>query len=287
MNKKQLQILSSCMLIFLVLSACSLTSLGAKTSPGLSNVPKNIKVPASTAAAKVATAIGPTATQMSAAQPSAISPNNGCANAYFPHPTGASWSYASSGGERGNYTYQESVTAQSAAGFTTQDSASTGVSFSFEWKCQNGNLAALDAGAGSFSMTASAIKMTSDSVTADGYNIPASYAPGSSWAENITVNGTVSNGAGKTEKSQIVSHLTCTSAGTDSISVPAGNFNTVKANCTRQVIVSAIVQGNPVQLAANTETITFWYAKGVGFVKSVATGGTNNETVVLTAYKIK
>ena len=54
---------------------------------------------------------------------------------------------------------------------------------------------------------------------------------------------------------------------------------------TRQVVVSSLVGGNAIQLASNTENITYWFAKGVGYVKSVATGGNNNETVVLTEYK--
>ncbi len=279
MIKNTFRIIVSGILIFFVISACAMSGLVSQAGT---------EAPTAVAAAStVEAAIGPTATAMSAAAPTAITPNDVCANAYYPHPTGATWSYSSSGGELGAYTYTRSVTAQSPNGFTTQYAASNGVSFSFQWKCQDGNLAALDAGAGSFTMTTTTIKMTSDSVTADGYNIPASFAVGSTWAENVTVNGTVANNAGKTVKSQVESHLKCASAGTESIAVPAGKFETVKASCTRQVIVSDILQGKNVQLAANTENIVYWYAKGVGYVQSVATGGNNNETVVLTSYKLK
>ncbi len=287
MCKKQLHIVTRGLLVFFLMSACSITSLISNVSPGGPGTPSVLTGAETEVAGTVVAAVGPTATEMSATKPTAITPNNICTNAYYPHSTGSDWSYSSSGGELGNYTYQRTVTAQSASGFTTQFSASNGVKFSFDWRCQDGNLAALDAGAGSFTMTTTQIKMTSDSVTADGYDIPASFDPGKSWAENVTVDGSVSNNTGKTVKSQVVSHLTCASAGTDSISVPAGKFDTVKANCTRQVIVSSLAQGKSVQLAANTENIIYWYAKGVGYVKSVATGGSNNETVVLTDYKIK
>ena len=53
------------------------------------------------------------------------------------------------------------------------------------------------------------------------------------------------------------------------------------------VVVSGIVQGKMTEINSNTEDLTLFFAKDVGFVKSVATGGTDNETVVLTEYKLK
>ena len=104
------------------------------------------------------------------AQPPASSPSastgstaasGGCTNAYYPVPSGASWSYASNGGNLGAYTYAVTVTAASDTGFTTSEQYSSGVNYIFKWNCQDGNLAALDAGSNSFSMTTSKVKMTS------------------------------------------------------------------------------------------------------------------------------
>jgi hypothetical protein len=219
-------------------------------------------------------------------QPVSASASGGCSNAYYPIPSGASWSYASTGGNLGPYTYTETVTPTSDTGFTTSYQFSTGVNPSIKWSCQSGNLAALDAGAGSLSFTAMTATMTSETTTANGYTIPASFSKGNAWSQNVTATGTVTSN-GRQVTSQISDQISCTAAGADTITVPAGTFDTAKATCTKNVVVSAIVQGKTMQLGASKENTTSWYAKGVGFVKSVATGGNNNETIVLTADKIQ
>jgi hypothetical protein len=48
-----------------------------------------------------------------------------------------------------------------------------------------------------------------------------------------------------------------------------------------------MVNNKSTLLGSNTENITYWYAKDVGLIQSIATGGSNNETVVLTQYTLK
>jgi len=177
------------------------------------------------------------------------------------------------------------IFAVSDTGFSTSYLFSNGVNSTIQWNCQNGNLAALDAGAESFSMSTSKIKMDSTSINETGYNIPASFDTGQTWSENVTVNATVTVSATRSVNSQISNQVTCSAGGTDTITVPAGTFDTVKAVCSKTMVVSAIMQGKTVPINTNHDNITSWYAKGVGFVKSVATGGSNNETVVLIQYK--
>ena len=213
--------------------------------------------------------------------------SGGCTNAYYPVSSGATWSYSSSGNSLGSYTYTQTVSAISDNEFTTDYQFSTGVKTAFKWNCQDGNLAALDAGNNSFNMTTSSVTMTSDSITADGYNIPASFDIGNTWSEKVTVIGTVtSNSTAKTVTSQIVTQISCSVAGTDKITVPAGTYDTVKATCNKSVGVSAIVQGTPMpEGVPATASITYWYAKGVGVVQSVSTSSNNGtETIVLTQY---
>jgi hypothetical protein len=220
-------------------------------------------------------------------QPASPTGSGNCANAYFPVTTGTSWSFASSGGNRGSYTYTRTITAASDNGFTTNDQYSTGVNATYKWNCQNGNLAALDAGAQSFDMTTLHGKLTSNSIVSEGYNIPATFDSGKTWNEKVTILGTMVYNNTKSVATQIVNQTSCTTGSADSVSVPAGKFDAITANCSKNLIVSATVLGKSVQLAANHENITLWYAKGVGIVKSAATGGANNETVVLTQYKVQ
>ena len=222
-------------------------------------------------------------------QPVNASSGGGCSNAYFPTSIGTNWSYSSSGSPLGDYTYTWKVTDLSDKGFSTDDQYSTGVNATIKWNCQNGNLAALNGGSNSLTLSTSKVKMTSDSVTAQGYNIPANFDTGASWSEKVSVDGTVATSATKTVKTQIVTNLNCSTAGTDSITVPAGKFDTVKVSCSQTVSVSALLQGTPVPAGAPvTVNITNWYAKGVGLVQSIRNGGTiGTETIVLTQYKVK
>jgi hypothetical protein len=209
-----------------------------------------------------------------------------CTNAYYPNAVGDNWTFSSTGSGIGSYTYTEAVTKSGDAGFTTSYQFSTGVNSTIDWNCKDGNLSALDAGAASFSMSTSKVQMTSNSATADGYNIPATFAPGETWSEDVTVDGTVTeNGTTKSIDSQITNNLSCTGDDSESVTVPAGTFTTAKATCTKKVVISYTVSGKTQQVGSNQETIDYWYAKGVGFVKSVASGGSDNETIVLTQYK--
>ncbi|HVP20317.1 MAG TPA: hypothetical protein VMS73_00495 [Anaerolineaceae bacterium] len=282
MKASRLQFATSFILIFLTLAACSPATTSAPTASGGSSAP----LPAT---AIVPTSALPTATIPLAALPTAaatLAATGGCTNAYYPVLSGASWSYASTGGNRGDYTYTRTMPTVGDTGFTTSDQYSTGVNWIAKWTCQDGNLAALDAGPTSAIMTVSSYTLTSNSVTAKGYNIPASFDTGRTWIEDVTIDGTVQNSAGKTVNSQITSALNCSASGANTITVPAGKFDTVMATCVKKVVVSALIQAKITPLATNQETIIYYYAKGVGYVKSVATGGSNNETIVLTGYKI-
>jgi hypothetical protein len=268
MNQRRIHLAACGIMLFFVIAACSLSS---KSTPSATS--------ASTPAMSVPTS-APTA-------PKGLSTSGGCANAYYPVLSGATWTYSSTGGGTGDYTYSRKVILVSDKGFSTSYLFSTGVNSTIAWTCQDGNLAALDTGVDSFSMTTLKIKMTSNSVTADGYFIPASFSSGNPWAEKLTIDGTVvETGTTKSMDSQIITQFTCSDGGADKITVPAGKFDAEKATCTKNTVLSYTMNGKSMQLGANQENITYWYAKGVGFIQSVATGGSNNETVVLVKYKI-
>jgi hypothetical protein len=275
MNQRRNHLAVCGIMLFFVIAACSLSS---KSTPSAANTP----IPAESTSAPTMSA--PTTAPATTAP---LSASGGCANPYYPVVSGANWTYSSTGGGNGDYTYSRKLILVSDKGFSTSYLYSTGVNSTIAWTCQDGNLAALDTGVDSFNMTTSKIKMTSNSVTADGYFIPASFSSGNPWAEKLTIAGTVvETGATKSIDAQITVQFNCSDAGAEKITVPAGKFDTEKATCTKNTIVSAIVNGKTMQLAANQENINYWYAKGVGFVQSVATGGSNNETVVLLKYKI-
>ena len=261
MNSRRNQLILSSLLLFAVLAACSTSPAGSSNgSTG-----------------------GPAAATSTSAR-------GECTNDYFPVSSGTAWSYSSTGGVLGDYTYGWTVADVSDTGFTTNDQSSlgTGTTSSVKWNCQGGNLAALDSGANSLSLSTSKVSMTTTSVTAEGFNIPASFKSGNTWSEKVTVNDTVQS-SGRSLDSRIESKVDCSAAGSESVSVPAGTFDAVKVTCTETVAVSELVHATPVPAGVpSTLDITNWYAKGVGLVKSVrasSAGGT--ATIVLTQYKVQ
>jgi hypothetical protein len=267
MNPRRSQLIVGSLLLIFVVAACSFSTAS--------------KPAANTGAPAAAT--NPPATNPPA--------SGGCTNAYFPTTSGSNWSYSSRGSVLGDYTFTRTEADVSDSAFTMNDLTSLGggTSSSVKWNCQNGNLAALDSGAASLSVSTSNVKITSTSVTADGYNVPNTFVAGTTWAEKVTVIGAVQSGT-RSLNSQIVSNLNCSAAGSESITVAAGKFDTVKASCTETIGVSELVKATPVPAGAPSNLdITNWYAKGVGLVKSVRVNNTtgNTTTVELTQYKIQ
>ena len=285
MSLRRLSLTISSILLIVVLFACapSPTSAPSGSTSSPATLTENTVVatqPVSTTTVAENTAVPPT-------QPVNTAASGGCTNAYFPVTSGNNWSYSSSGNVLGAYTYTWTVTDVSDTGFTTSNQYSSGVNATIKWNCQNGNLAELDAGSNSLSMSTSKVKMTTDSVTGEGYNIPADFSTGATWSESVTANETVISGT-KTINSQIVILTNCSAAGADSITTTAGTFNTVKATCNQTVTVSALLQGTPMPATPVMVSVTDWYAKGVGLVKSVRTSAASGtETIVLTQYKIQ
>ncbi len=271
MKSNRFHLTISGILLVVVVAACSLSPASSTTGN---------------------TAVPPVSAATVTSQPVSASGSGGCANAYFPVSSGNNWSYSSTGSVLGAYTYTWTITDLSNTGFTTNDQSSlgTGTTAIIKWKCQDGKIAALDAGASSLSLSTSKYTMTSNTITAEGYNIPSTFHTGDTWSETVTVNGTVVTST-RSMDSQIVSKVDCSAVGTDSVTVPAGTFNNAaKVTCTNTVAVSVLLKGTPVPAEApKTVNINDWYAKGVGLVKSVkvngATGGT--ETIVLTQYKVQ
>ena len=281
MYSRRFDVIVSSLLLLALLAACGSLPAGSSSKSAAPNQP------ASAAAATNPPLIAATATTPPV---SASAGNGNCTNAYYPVSSGSNWSYSSSGGTLGSYTYTTMVSAMSNTGFTTsnQSSLGTGGTSDVKWTCKDGKLAAFDAGSNSLTMSTSKMKVTSTSITADGYNIPNNFTVGTTWSEKVTINDTVQSGA-RSVDSRIESTVDCSAAGAESVTVPAGTFDAVKVTCTDTVAVSELMQATAIPAGApTTVNVTDWYAKGVGLVKSVrasTAGGT--DTTVLTQYKIQ
>jgi len=197
---------------------------------------------------------------------------------------GATWNYSFSGATPGDFT--RSVTAVTTDGFTDQDVFTSGITRTGEWKCDHGALIALQPDGGS-SGTVQANNVTASFKTTDmnGITFPATTNIGDTWTQKFTLEGTESiNGLEIPAKNETA--LSCTVGNTESVTVPAGTFDTIRMDCKTDINITVTVNGVTVPTSIST-TSTMWYASGVGLVKSDnAITGTENNTIELTAYTI-
>jgi len=209
-----------------------------------------------------------------------------CNNPLYPVVVGATWTYAISGPP--DSTQVRTIQELRSDGFTDHDEFSGGISRTGEWSCQDGSLTALDP-VGSSGATASV--MTSGMMAAfqttssDGITLPAVVTEGTSWSQNITLEGmqTIND-------VEVASKLTfsndCTGAGEETVTVAAGTFTARRVDCISSFVITITMNGMEIPTATNATT-TIWYVEGVGMVKNVSNLSDGiTASVELTEYNI-
>lgn len=84
--------------------------------------------------------------------------------------------------------------------------------------------------------------------------------------------------AGQNIGGEVRVETTCRAADFETVSVPAGTFEALRADCTESVSVKASAMGIGMAEAPITSQYSEWYAAGVGLVKRTEQSG---ETVLL------
>lgn len=206
-----------------------------------------------------------------------------CDNPYMPVILGATWNYSINGPVPD--TYVHSILSIEADGFSEQDVFGTGVTRQGQWKCENGNLVALNpTGGGSASVNAEGTSVDFQTTALEGVTLPASLNPGDSWSQSLTLEGTQTiNGESFPVSNQVTQ--ACTAVGNESVTVPAGTFDAMRVDCKVDMNITIDMSGSPftTPIALNN---TNWYALKVGLVKTVSTGSGLDSTTELTSYLI-
>ncbi len=206
-----------------------------------------------------------------------------CDNPYMPVIVGATWNYNLTGPSPD--TYIHSILSVEADGFTEQDVFGNGVTRQGQWKCENGNLIALNpSGGGSASVTAEGTSTDFQTTALEGVTMPASLNPGDSWTQSLTLEGTQTVNSDTFPVSNQVTQ-SCTAVGVESVTVPAGTFDAMRVDCQINMNITIDIAGSPftTPIALNN---TNWYVLKVGLVKTVSTGSGLDSTVELTSYLI-
>ncbi len=196
-----------------------------------------------------------------------------CANALLPVKTGATWTYANDAGTANAGTFTATISSVRPDGFTVATKFDDSSSIDQQWSCTSDGLVAESLGAGqnALSLSAAGIDAKLDTATPTGVTLPANVQQGDQWPYALQLTGSVSQGSLKADLSGTIS-TAMQAVGTESVTVPAGTFdNAVKVQAATTIKAQAGFGAisMPVDAVLNS---TFWFAPGVGWIKSTTTG---------------
>lgn len=208
----------------------------------------------------------------------------GCTNPYLPAIVGAAWTYQLTGPVPDTYTH--TILSADEDSFIEQDAFASGVTRQGEWKCEDGALIALNpTGGNTANVSVEGVQTDFKTTALEGVTLPAAINPGDTWSQSLTLEGTQTiNGTVFPARNQV--SVTCTAAGTEAVTVPAGTFDALRVDCTTQMNLAMTMNGSDITSAINLATSN-WYALNVGLVKSTTTGSGLDSVIELTAYRLQ
>lgn len=211
-----------------------------------------------------------------------------CTNVYYPVRQGATWTYKSTGGPAGEYSFMDTITSARENGFTLTTQIGD-LTRTQEWTCNADGLAALQLGGAPAAMLNSQnIQLNLDISNATGVTFPSQINPGDEWQQTMNVTGNVTmmnQEADATGNAQ----MNFSAMGNESVTVPAGTFDALKVAVDVRLNVDATYEGITLPVSFSGE-YTYWFAPGVGWVKSSGTGNvlgsSFTDTTELQSYSI-
>lgn len=211
-----------------------------------------------------------------------------CANTYYPVREGATWTYKSTGGPAGEYSFTDTIPSIHENGFTLSTQIGD-LTRTQEWTCSAEGLAALQLGGAPAAMlNAQGIQMNLNVTNGNGVTFPSQINAGDQWQQNpnFTGNVTMMNEEAEAEGN---AQMNFNAVGMESVTVPAGTFNALRVEADVTLNINASYEGItlPVTFSGN---YTYWFAAGVGWVKATGTGNalgfSFNETTDLQSYNV-
>lgn len=215
--------------------------------------------------------------------PTRVTPADLCANTLVPVKTGATWTYNATGnanlnGSSGSSTFTATISSVRPDGFTVTADFGNNVTSNQEWDCKQDGLLATSfgSGQGTFTMSSQNFTASFDTSNPTGVTLPRDVDQRTNWDYGLDLNGSVSQGSINADaKGNVGTEMHV--AGRESVTVPAGTFNAVRVDGTSTFHLSAGFNGLTLPVTSVMK-FTLWFAPGVGWVKSTASGdlaGTN------------
>ena len=211
-----------------------------------------------------------------------------CTNLYYPVRQGATWTYKSTGGPAGEYSFTDTVTSAREDGFTLSTQIGD-ITRTQEWVCTAEGLAALQLGGAPAAMLNSQnIQLNLDISNATGVTFPIQLNPGDQWQQTMDVQGNVTMMNQEAEATGNA-QMNFSAIGNESVTVPAGTFDALKVAVNVTLNVDATYEGITLPVSFSGD-YTYWFAPNVGWVKASGTGNvlgsSFSDTTELQSYSI-
>ena len=211
-----------------------------------------------------------------------------CANEYYPVVQGAAWTYESVGSPAGKYVFTDTVSAVQNDGFTLTSKYGDLIRTQ-EWGCQEQGLVALQLGGPATATLGSQdMDFTFDVKNVEGVTYPTSMLPGEEWMHALEFESKM-NIANEPAAAIGNAQTQFMAFGQESITVPAGTFQALRVQVDTNITFTIQVQGISVPVSFSG-SYTYWFARGVGWVKAQGegniTGTSFTETIELQDYRI-
>ena len=213
-----------------------------------------------------------------------------CANPLAPVKLGATWTYRNTGGAVSPSTFTTTITDVRPDGFTVTTKFDDSASADQKWACKPEGLVALSLGTGqtALGLSLQGIKADVTTTNATDVTLPAKVQRGMKWPYGLDIAGSMSQGNLAADVNGSIA-TSFQAVGTESVKVPAGTFDAMKIVSASTFKVNANYHGLILPITSSIDT-TFWFAPGVGWIKSAETGevvGTAVNTVTeLESYHI-
>jgi hypothetical protein len=211
-----------------------------------------------------------------------------CANAYYPVREGSTWSYKSTGGPAGEYSFTDTITSVRDDGFTLSTEIGD-LTRTQEWTCTAEGLAALQLGGAPTAMlNAQNIQLNLDVTNSSGVAFPSQINPGDQWQQDLDVEGNASVANEEAEATGNV-QMNFSAVGNESVTVPAGTFDALRLEVGVNLNINASYEGITLPVTFSGD-YTYWFAEGVGWVKATGAGNvlgaSFSETTELQSYSV-
>ncbi len=208
-----------------------------------------------------------------------------CDYPYNPLRTGATWEYSDP-----YQTYSETVTAVTggASQSTVTEAYDMGTSnATFDMTCGSNGIESFQM-QNRWAGQSSGAQMTMTAHSGWTLVPPSELAPGTTWNSSVTwvVNEPQPQGSPPITITTAVTDA-YTATGVESVTTPAGTFDAIRVD-----VVSTSETDYPPQLAAgsnvmtSTQSLTYWFARGVGMVKFASNGTSQAYVQQLVAYSV-